>query len=578
MLKFLFFSYENYIASVALRLQEEGNEVSLAQIENKKDTLLPDEMSEDNLKEDPEFKKRRLSIYEGMMKKYKARDVLSPMKKLTNKDDYFVMTDINNSFKFTEQALKMGFKNGFFPKAEDRQFEVDRDLGKDLVKKYWTGIEIKEHQEFKRIEEGIKFLEGNENVYVLKSMGDLGDTVVPQGQEAEIANQTIIDALEADKEKYEANGYLLEQKILDPIEFTPEMVFYNGKPIYSSIDLETKTKDAGELGKQVGCGMNLIIKTELNDPINEIVFPEYVHEQARKRKGLFIWDMGILIDRKDGKMYFTEFCPNRTGWDAFPTEICMSESATQYFNDLVKQLDPIRSKFGVAVRIFNDNKDSEGFSQMDMSLTIDEEVNKYVYPYDVKKVEDKLITAGYQQDLGTVTGTGNTIVEAIDQAYANIGKIAFKELNYRSRDDFMSMSYPQAIMKRFAYLVEKGIIATEDSEVFGGGDKGNLRGYDIDGVLTEGVIPKKPYVVISGRTIGAWKQTLKDVGDKVPIYLRPYGEPANRDLSAKWKAEMIGRLGVKEFHEDDPYIADLIQRDCPSVKIVLHLPNETALT
>lgn len=96
-----------------------------------------------------------------------------------------------------------------------------------------------------------------------------------------------------------------------------------------------------------------------------------------------------------------------------------------------------------------------------------------------------------------------------------------------------------------------------------------MRGYDIDGVLTVGVKPEKPYVVISGRLIEQWDATVAEIGTAAPIYLRPYGEPHDRILAGMWKAEMIQRLGIEQFLEDDPLQIEIIKRYNPKCAVVL---------
>ena len=96
-----------------------------------------------------------------------------------------------------------------------------------------------------------------------------------------------------------------------------------------------------------------------------------------------------------------------------------------------------------------------------------------------------------------------------------------------------------------------------------------MNGYDIDGVLVpQKVKPQKPYIIITGRTYKEWDRTIKEVGTEAPIYMRPYGEYGNQSLAGKWKAEMINKLGVETFYEDDPVQIKIIQEDCSNVKII----------
>lgn len=462
--KYIFFSYEMYCGPIALKLIEEGNQVEFVQIEDKEDTLLEEEKKDGGGDEEPEFKKRRLSIYDGFFKKIPARKAMKVLGELEDKSSYFLMTDINNSFKFMTQALEMGFENGFFPKEEDRKLEVARDEGKKIVQEHYKDIKVKEYKEFKTAEEGIQYLEDNQNIYVLKSLGDSGETVVPKNDDPELANKVIIDALTRERESYEQNGYLLEQKIMDAVEITPQIVFWNGQPVFTNVDIETKTRDAGEVGVNVGCGFNLVVRTDLEDKLNKMAFPEYVYEMAKERRGLFVWDVGILIDKKDGKMYFTEFCPNRVGWDAFPTEIAMSGDregnfiASPYFDAVAQGKNPLRVRFGAAVRVFNENEDGKRYPQEGLSVSYDDDAKPDIYLYDVKQKDGIIITAGYQRDLGTVTGVGDTLDEAIERVYKYVHMVNVKDMGYRCEDDFRSRTYPQAIFNRLQYLIDKKLI------------------------------------------------------------------------------------------------------------------------
>jgi hypothetical protein len=178
---------------------------------------------------------------------------------------------------------------------------------------------------------------------------------------------------------------------------------------------------------------------------------------------MFVWDIGILIDKKDGKPYFTEFCPNRVGWDAFPTELAMAADedrvVTPFFEKLIKGQNPLNKKYGVGVRFFNENQDKDRYVEGGLSISWEPEIDKQIFLYDVKRDKDgRLVTAGYEQDLGVITGVGDTIEEAANAAYEAIKKISFRDIAYRPMSDFISMDYSQSIFNRLSYLVEQGLI------------------------------------------------------------------------------------------------------------------------
>lgn len=97
-----------------------------------------------------------------------------------------------------------------------------------------------------------------------------------------------------------------------------------------------------------------------------------------------------------------------------------------------------------------------------------------------------------------------------------------------------------------------------------------MNGYDVDGVLTAGIVPEPPFVVISGRTLAEGKP---DIPGAEGIYMRgeyrhdpAYGD---RREAGEFKAEKINELGVTKFWEDDPYQANIILELCPDCTVVL---------
>jgi len=95
-------------------------------------------------------------------------------------------------------------------------------------------------------------------------------------------------------------------------------------------------------------------------------------------------------------------------------------------------------------------------------------------------------------------------------------------------------------------------------------------GYDIDGVITAGIMPGSDCVVISGRTFAEYDETAKKAAQICPVYIRGSGAYGDRKEAATFKAYMINWLFVTEFHEDDPFQIEIIARDCPHCVVVKH--------
>ena len=173
-LRYIFFTYDGSALAVAKKLVDEGNTVIVAQIQNASEL-------HNGLTEDRTNRNKRLSLYDGLLEKRNARDVLRSMAKMRNKDDYFVIFDLNSLWFYAQAALKLGFTKGFFPTREDTEYEDIRAKGKELAKQFWPDLTVAEVHSFKTADEGIAFLEKHpEDLFVLKANAEGDLTVVPQ--------------------------------------------------------------------------------------------------------------------------------------------------------------------------------------------------------------------------------------------------------------------------------------------------------------------------------------------------------------------------------------------------------------
>lgn len=475
-LKYIMFSYENIMAgSIAYQLQREGAAVNFAEVKDIKETLT-DEEQKTHKPHHSEYDDRRLTLFNGIINKLDADKVLKVAEDLENKEDYFIFTDKNDCFRYTGKMLDMGFTKGNFPTMEDRMMEVERDSAKDIVKKHYPGIKVKDYKTFKTADEGIDYMKESKFPYVLKSRGDSGETVVPKTCDLEINRKEVCAALANNKGDYEENGFLLEQKIMDGVEITPACFFWEGKPVIYDLDLEVKTAGGSESGGNVGCGLNLVIQTKPEDKINKLAFPPYVYEQVKGTPGMRMVDIALILDPADGELYFLEFCPNRVGWDSFPTECTMAGGASSFFEAMVLGINPLKDKLGVSVRIFNDTLDKDRYPAADIGVVWKKEIDEYVWPYDIKKSDKKkdkdepeteeemveFVTAGAVRDAAVLTCSFNDVLDAINMVYDYVHKFSLKDMLYRSKDDFISFSYPQAILGRLSYLLDKGLVDDDD--------------------------------------------------------------------------------------------------------------------
>jgi len=447
---YIFFSVDGHGLPVAYRLQQEGNPVFLGMVENWKDTGCPER------KENEEQKKRRLSLFDGMIKrKVDANRLLEKMKQIENKDSYRVICDFNHLYTYADKIRKMGF-SGFLPTKEDFLYEKDRKKAKDLVKKLYPQMEVAENWEFKKAEDALKMMEENpETFYVMKGFKEDAKTVVPDSNIPEVNHLEIKDYLTRYKKDYESEGFLLEEKIPDLVEFTPEAVSYNGKILSVSIDIEAKDIGAGETGFQTGCSLDTVFWINNKDIYKKFLKP--LSEMMLRKNELTIWDAAVAFSPSRGKFYFLEFCMNRWGFNSIFTQLSTFTRATDYFERIFNEETLYKENtkmFGSSVRLFNLIEDPKNPGEKIKDSFVFAKDKKDVWLWDIKK-DDSLRTAGYDKNMAVITGCGDDIYKSSKEAYENLIKyFNWTGALYRDRKDYMSDDYDASILNRLKVLKE----------------------------------------------------------------------------------------------------------------------------
>jgi len=456
-MKYIFLTFSGLSLPIAYKLQQEGAEVQVGVIENIKDYVMEDEASK--ARENEFDKKRRLELFKNMLPIQDAFKLSEKMREIKNPHEYFVFFEENNLYRWADKVRDLGFE-GNFPTKEDYLFEVDRDKAKEFVKKYYSKLYTPRLKEFNHIKEGIAFLRGSEEFWVLKGQHDSAVTFVPDSTDSRLASNQIIEILENFPDKYEQLGFILEEFIPGIVELTPEKMYYDGVPITTSMLIENKSFGSGNLSVQTGCSQDLVFPTYMDDRINKIAFPEIVDEMAKKHKGLFIWDASLLISKREGKIYFGEFCSNRPGYNTIFTELAQCGQVHDFFEKIVHKQNPFTlGTVATSVRVFNMNTDEED-NQVSANMTIDyrPEIEKDLWLWDVKQTSrGALVCVGSDWNLAVITGFGKSIDEAIAKLYKNVEGFSFVGAYYRPKDDYLSLDYPTSIINRLNYGLERGL-------------------------------------------------------------------------------------------------------------------------
>lgn len=456
-MKYIFITFAGLGLPIAYKLIQEGCEVKVGMIEEISEYCMEEEIKTAT---ESEFeKKRRTALFKNVMLISEANKVIEWAKTIENPQEYFFFFDENNLYRWADKVRDLGFE-GTFPTKEDYLFEVDREMAKNFVSKHYSKLYTPEVKEFSTVSDAIPFLKETKELWVLKGKDDAAKTFVPDIKDPQFANAQVAEMLKNYPEKYEHMGFILELLIPSIIELTPEKFYYDGVPLGTSIDLENKSFGSGNLSVQTGCAEDMVFPTHMDDRINQIAFPPIVDEMAREHKGLFIWDASILINKKDGKMYFGEFCSNRFGYNSVFTELAQAKSVDDFFTKIVHKENPFTiGTVAASVRIFNMNSDPETEKVAEnMALNFLPEVERDLWLWDVKKREDgQLLTVGSDWNLAIMTGSGKSIKEAVNKLYKNINGLAFVGGYFRSKDDYLSLDYPTSILNRLNYGMERGL-------------------------------------------------------------------------------------------------------------------------
>lgn len=455
-MKYIVFTFDGSGTPVAQHLQLEGQEVVLAMV-NQMRSLTSKEDTEYSI-EGRNDKEQRLSIFDGVVKKKAAEDVIKEMKTYKNPGDYFVFFDTNGLFALAEQIKDLGF-NGNFPTREDYLYETDRDKAKEFVKKYYAKLNIARKKEFTNIGDAKKFLSDTDEIWVLKGNSDSANAFVPDSDDPILAARQVVEVLDKDSIIYDSEGFILELLIPSVMELTPEKIYYDGEPIGTSLLIENKPIGSGNISVQTGCAADLVFPTTDTERINQIAFPPIVDEIAKKHKGLFYWDASILINKRDGKMYFGEFCPNRPGYNSSLTEFAQCGSVHDFFEKVVQKKNPFTlGTVACSIKIFNFHRNNETQQILD-GLTVDfsPEVEKDIWLWDVRKKGKKLVNVGYGDAIAAITGSGKSVEEAVNRMYRNLEKFSFLEAYYRPKADYLSLGYATSILNRLNYGMERGL-------------------------------------------------------------------------------------------------------------------------
>lgn len=450
-MKFVLLTYDGHGLPIALKLQQEGWDVIVGQA--KELSHMP--------KEKPEIKERRLQLFDGLLEKRDVEDVIDLLRKERNKKDYFVFVDFNYLYTQAEQIKMMGYF-GIFPTKEDFELEEDRNKAKEYIAKNHPLFAQQEVYQFKTIEEGKEFLKNTDKIWVLKGNHPEAETFVPSSDIPVLASEEIIQILDEGRKIYESEGFILEEKIEDLIEFVPEIIVRGKRVLGMNIDVELKPFGPANCSFQTGDAASVIFWIEKQEQalkIYDMFFKPMEEMFIRSDNEFVIWDVGVMCSPSRNKFYFSEFCSNREGWSSLFDKLSTFSKISDYYlaikeGELILNLKPMR--FGASFRIFNmlTEEEKPNLPLSDVSILADI-TDRNIWLWDVKKVGSKIVSCGYDRNLAVITGSDNDWQMAFLKADSLID-FGFKFDNFYKRSfmDIIDNGYTNNIPDRLTWVFE----------------------------------------------------------------------------------------------------------------------------
>lgn len=442
-MKYAFLSADGVGLALAYHLEQEGAEVYVGQVRDFAQLKV-------KRKEKPDERDARLHLYDGMFRnKWDAERVTSYLLTQTSKsDEWFVWCDFNFLWPYADRLRKAGFR-GLLPHQQDWELEKDREKAKQFVTKNYPNLEVAEYHDFLKVGDAIRFLAGEKKkLWVLKSHGQEGDTIVPTGEDVEKNHAMIVDTLERHAKEYQADGFILEEKIPDLVEFTPEAIAIDGQVRFVNLNLESKILGA-RTGELVGCNLSLVYWQELDGPLyNEFLRPM---EDFMLRDGeVTIWDAAVAYSPSRKNYFFLEYCANRPGYDSIYGEVATYGGfVEEYLEGIQHGIEP-GYEFGASVRMFNLGRKVTGEKYRE--LLLGDPAEEGIWMYDILKESDEFYLSGYGKDVCCVTGAGSTPEEAIKAVYENVEGIDFLSAYYLTERDWLDKSYHRNVLHRLEVL------------------------------------------------------------------------------------------------------------------------------
>lgn len=378
---------------------------------------------------------------ENMIEKYPLSHL---MKHRNEYRDWYWVWDLNHNCDEAATLRAEGFKV-FGGHQLTYDMENDREFGIQFAES--CGLMSPMYKEFSSVEEGISFLEENEDkAFVYKpNHQDNAYTTVPNTAEPKNANIEIRRLIKS----LGFTDYVLQERVKG-VEVNVESFYVNGECVFTWANLENKKNHNGEIGVATGCSFDVGWKIDDDCKLAQMTVRNF-DEKARELNYTGFGDANVIISDYN-KVNFIEFCW-RSGYNAHPG-LFINLADKPYLETCADMIDGnfstnFKEGFGATVTMFCE-KHKHG-----LPIYIPENLRDKTYLFFVMGDEDseeegEICMSGYSKEICIATAHDYTIKDALQSAQDNADRIKFSNESYRT--DLIDEKVPNNPVSRYNAL------------------------------------------------------------------------------------------------------------------------------
>lgn len=449
--RWFIFTYQHCGLPLALRLQDEGEDVALV--------LIEPEMAEDKWKpprdkKELEALKRRKQYLaqnaDGLVKKIWGREAMGNLSSVHRANTYVIFDQIHG-FRYGEVLRRRGLKV-LGGSAVGYQLEMEREKTLRLLAGLGFAVPLQKKFGPGSAERAVAFLKDIKDrvLFALKS-----DNPAVMTHVAAESNEELIQKLQAEKKEIDRDNFILQQKV-EGIEAAVETWYCGGRPVLANVDLEAKRKYNEMSDVQTGCSFDLLWVVPVDHPLRQLANAP-LDAYAKKHIGTGLLDLGFIYQPQEQKIYALEVCGSRFAYNALYTLLALRRGRVadfladfmdeRYRRDISSDAFML-DRFGASLRIFNDE------SQADQPISYPREDAPHIWLWDAHRKGGRLYTTG-DESIGILTAAG----ENPESAFAQLRERFFRfhcPVKW-ARDDFDEEDTPTLPLARYHALKKLGL-------------------------------------------------------------------------------------------------------------------------